>query len=168
MPSLLLFFFLSLFFHPWDTTILPLCLGLLWTSPGEGKGYPLQYSGLENSMDCIVHGVAKSWTRLSDFHFSLAPFDTLLISDFLPISLLRYLGTQSQGKRGNDQSGFFRLYRGIVGLGETFVPLSALCQSAFTEGEKSPWNDKAACFIIFWMLARGYSCHTTTWRFVVF
>ena len=28
----------------------------------EGKGYPLQYSGLENSMDCIVHGVAKSWT----------------------------------------------------------------------------------------------------------
>ena len=31
-------------------------------SPGEGKGYPLQYSGLENSMDCIVHGVAKSWT----------------------------------------------------------------------------------------------------------
>ena len=31
--------------------------------------YPLQYSGLENSMDCIVCGVAKSWTRLSDFHF---------------------------------------------------------------------------------------------------
>ena len=28
-------------------------------SPGEGKGYPLQYSGLENSMDCIVHGVAR-------------------------------------------------------------------------------------------------------------
>ena len=38
-------------------------------SPGEGNGYPLQYSGLENSMDCIVHGVAKSWTRVSDFHF---------------------------------------------------------------------------------------------------
>ena len=37
-------------------------------SPGEGKGYPLQYSGLENSMDCIVHGVAKSRTQLSDFH----------------------------------------------------------------------------------------------------
>ena len=31
-------------------------------SSGEGKGYPLQYSGLENSMDCIVHRVAKSWT----------------------------------------------------------------------------------------------------------
>ena len=38
--------------------------------PGEGKGYPLQYSGLENSMDCIVHGVAKSRTQLSDFHFT--------------------------------------------------------------------------------------------------
>ena len=37
--------------------------------PGEGKGYPLQYSGLENSMDCMVHGVAKSRTQLSDFHF---------------------------------------------------------------------------------------------------
>ena len=34
----------------------------LGRSPGEGKGYPLQYSGLENSMDCIVHGVAKRRT----------------------------------------------------------------------------------------------------------
>ena len=41
----------------------------LGRSPGEGKGYPLQYSGLENSMDCIVHGAAKSRTGLSDFHF---------------------------------------------------------------------------------------------------
>ena len=35
-------------------------------SPGEGKGYLLQYSGQENSMDCIVHGVAKRQTQLSD------------------------------------------------------------------------------------------------------
>ena len=34
----------------------------LGRSPGEGKGYPLQYSGLENSMDCIVRGVTKSQT----------------------------------------------------------------------------------------------------------
>ena len=40
----------------------------LGRSPGEGKGYPLQYSGLENSMNCIVHGVSKSQTRLSNFH----------------------------------------------------------------------------------------------------
>ena len=53
------------------------------TSSGEGIGYPLQYSGLENSMDCIVHGVANSrlslaskliiahtnwdWDKMSDF-----------------------------------------------------------------------------------------------------
>ena len=45
----------------------------LGRSPGEGKGYTLQYSGLENSMDFIVHGVAKS-QRMSDFyfHFSIA------------------------------------------------------------------------------------------------
>ena len=41
----------------------------LGRSPGEGKGYPLQYSGLENSMDCKVHGVPKNRTQLSDFHF---------------------------------------------------------------------------------------------------
>ena len=36
--------------------------------PGEGKGHSLQYPGLENSMGCMVHGVTKSRTRLSDFH----------------------------------------------------------------------------------------------------
>ena len=41
----------------------------LGRSPEEGKGYPLQYSSLENSMDCIAYGVAKSQTWLSDFHF---------------------------------------------------------------------------------------------------
>ena len=40
---------------------LDLILGL-GRFPGEGTGYPLQYSGLEHSMDCIVHGVAKSQT----------------------------------------------------------------------------------------------------------
>ena len=40
-------------------------------SPGERKGYPLQYSGLENLMNCTVHGIAKSRTQLRDFHFSL-------------------------------------------------------------------------------------------------
>ena len=41
----------------------------LGRSPGEGKGYPLQYSGLENSMDCVVHGITKSRTP-SNFHFT--------------------------------------------------------------------------------------------------
>ena len=41
----------------------------LGRSPGEGKDYPCQYSGLENSKDCIGHGVAKSPTPLNHFHF---------------------------------------------------------------------------------------------------
>ena len=47
-----------------------LILGL-GRSLGEGHGYPLQCSGLENSVDCIFHGVAKSQTLLSDFYFLL-------------------------------------------------------------------------------------------------
>ena len=43
----------------------------LGRSSGEGIGYPLQYSGLENSMDCIVHGVAKTRICLSNFHYHL-------------------------------------------------------------------------------------------------
>ena len=50
----------------------------LGRSPGEGKGYQLQYSGLENSMDCIDHGVTKSWTRLSDFQFNSIQFNSIL------------------------------------------------------------------------------------------
>ena len=56
----------------------------LGRSPGEGNGNPLQYAWLENSMDrggwCAeVHGVAKSWTQLSDFHFNFLLLDTSII-----------------------------------------------------------------------------------------
>ena len=54
--------------------------------PGEGKSYPLQYSGLENSMDCIVHGVTKSWTQLSDFHLA-----TFVLKEINPKYLLEGL-----------------------------------------------------------------------------
>ena len=43
-------------------------------SPREGNSYPLQYSGLENSMDCIVHGVAKSQTQPRNVHFTSLHF----------------------------------------------------------------------------------------------
>ena len=49
-------------------------------SPGEGKGYPLQYCGLENSMDYAVYGVAKSQTRLSDFHFHFCSISSTPLS----------------------------------------------------------------------------------------
>ena len=42
-------------------------------SPGDGKGCPLQHSGLEHSMDCIVHGVTKGRTQLSNFRFHFLP-----------------------------------------------------------------------------------------------
>ena len=57
----------------------------LGKSPGEGKGYPLQYSGLENSTDCIVHGVTKSRTQLNDFHFALCMKYSFDISSFLEV-----------------------------------------------------------------------------------
>ena len=43
----------------------------LGRSLGEVRGYPLQYSDLENSMDCKVQGVAKSWKQWSDFQFNV-------------------------------------------------------------------------------------------------
>ena len=46
----------------------------LGRSPGEGKGYPLQYSGLENPMDCIGHQVTKSQTGLNAFHVHHVPY----------------------------------------------------------------------------------------------
>ena len=48
-------------------------------SAGEGKGYPLQYSGLENSTDRLVHVVTKSWTQLSYFpEKAMAPHSSTL------------------------------------------------------------------------------------------
>ena len=54
----------------------------LGRSIGEGNSYPLQYSGLENSMDCIVHRVAKSQTRLSSFHFHFLMVQWLALCAF--------------------------------------------------------------------------------------
>ena len=54
----------------------------LGKSPGERKWYLLQYSGLENSMDCIVHGVAKSRTQPSEFHVTGLQADTIMGLDF--------------------------------------------------------------------------------------
>ena len=73
---------------------------LYWKDPLE-KQKALQYSGLENSMDCIVHGVAKSWTQLSDFHFT----------SFLIFKLL----LQFMGFPGGSDSKKFACYAGDLG-----------------------------------------------------
>ena len=70
----------------------------LGRSPGEGKGYPFQYSGLENFMDCIVHGVAKSRTRLSNFDFLSFLLVTALAYDLILVEL-----------EGRPHSLFYRL-----------------------------------------------------------
>ena len=71
----------------------------LGRSPGEGKGYPLRYSGLENSKDYIVHGATKSLARLSDFHFHWIPIAQLLKN---PLAMQE---TQVQSLGGEDSPG---------------------------------------------------------------
>ena len=73
----------------------------LGRSPGEGKGYTLQYSGLENSTDCIVHGIAKSRTRLGDFHFH---FQWLAIG--LEVCIFRNLFFPSRCKYSKEENLF--------------------------------------------------------------
>ena len=71
----------------------------LGRSPGERKGYPVQYSGLENSMDCVVHGVAKSRTQLSDFHFHFSIKNFFSVCKSMPPSLQAdSLSTELPGK----------------------------------------------------------------------
>ena len=61
----------------------------LGRSPGEGKGYPLQYPRLENSVDCIVHGVSKSRKWLSDFH--LTTWLDLINSMYVSIPMSQFI-----------------------------------------------------------------------------
>ena len=62
----------------------------LGRSPGEGKGYPLQYSGLENPMECIVHGVTKSEFHFTSLLFSVIKYLHLAVQP-LPPSIHRTL-----------------------------------------------------------------------------
>ena len=75
--------------------------GLGW-SPGEGKGYPLQYSCLENSIDCIVHEVAKSQTHLSCVHLHFGWY-----SNWIP--LLGDPRETLEGKKRREGASFFLL-----------------------------------------------------------
>ena len=65
----------------------------LGRSPGEGNSYLLQYSGLENSMDSTVHGVTKSRTRLSDFHFHTCHLQTSEPSLFFKKVFIEFVTT---------------------------------------------------------------------------
>ena len=60
-------------------------------SLGEGKVCPLQYYGLENSMDSIVHRVAKNWTRLNDFKLAFNTLKNTLFSMFFNLNSFLFL-----------------------------------------------------------------------------
>ena len=87
---------------------------VLGRSPGEGNRYPLQYSGLENSMNCIVHAVIKGRTPLSDFHFTSSYYHCYFFCSFPggsdgresvrnegDLGLIPVLGRSPRGRHGN-------------------------------------------------------------------
>ena len=81
-------------------------------SPGEGNGYPLQYSALENSVDrgawqATVQEVTKSWTWLSNFHFH---FTILMLLSFHHLS---HAGNPIQGRLCNFTQGDKFLPNGV-------------------------------------------------------
>ena len=98
----------------------------LGRSPGEGKDSPLQYSGLENSMNHIVHGIAKSQTWLSNFHWiSLGASQVVLVVK----NLLASVG---------DTRDFVR------SLGQEDVPEWEMATCFSTIARKIP-QDRGAC-----------------------
>ena len=91
----------------------------LGRSPGEAKGYPLQYSSLENSMDCIVQAVAKSRTGLSNFH-SLVHWVLCYYWTLENLDVHSTLGIYTSYKSGSqwyppwDSSGYHCEHAGLV------------------------------------------------------
>ena len=99
----------------------------LGRSLGEGKGYSFQYYGLENSMDCIFHGVTKSQTQLSNFDFLIQAVPFVPPGAFIPRCNEEgyYKATQCHGstgqcwcvdKYGNELAGSRK--QGAVNCGE--------------------------------------------------
>ena len=85
-----------------------------WEDPlGKGKAtHSLQYSGLENSVDCIVHGVAESRARLSDFHFHRA----------LGVSQVALVVKNSPANAGDVKRHGFGLWVGQISWRRTWQP----------------------------------------------
>ena len=98
----------------------------LGRSPGEGKGYPRQYSGLENPMGCIVHGVAKSQTQMRDFHFLLPYFAQPDSALSLPHVVLQLQGMNIKGSSVDIFKVQLKLY--------TFQGRGMICSKPFAIG----------------------------------
>ena len=76
----------------------------LGRSPGEGKGYPLQYSGLENPMDCIIDEVTESQTQLSDFPFYFPMYLAIQFENIYPYTDL-YTSANKKSPKSLNQNG---------------------------------------------------------------
>ena len=79
----------------------PYSIPVLGRSPGEEKGYPLQYSGLENSRDCIVHGVTRVRQDWVTFTFTLPNNLVRLVQLMCPILQMKNWNRGTQPARGN-------------------------------------------------------------------
>ena len=97
----------------------------LGRSPGEGKGYPLQSSSLENSMGCIVHGVPESWTQLSDFHFHFS----LIVNLF------------TDGSAGKEYAAMKETL--VQSLGWEDPPEKEMARHSSIFAWKFPWTDES-------------------------
>ena len=98
-------------------------------SPGEWKGYPLQYSGLKNSMDCIIRGVTKNQTWLSNFHFiSCGLFWTREVCGWWQRSANLYHCPHSV------EDGSYKTRKELSAWAFTFVTLNTqLCHFTYTD-----------------------------------
>ena len=97
--------------------------------PGEGKGYPLQYSGLENSMDCIVHGITKIWIWQSDFHFHFQSCNNDSSTEFIDSWSLNTINVESYKKLNLREHTFCKVVIAQIHLGFSSLQFSCSVMS---------------------------------------
>ena len=119
----------------------------LGRSPGEGKGCPLQYSGLENSRDCVVHGSQRVRHRLSDFHFALVIFS-------YPMTVLKQRESEDQDGPGALRltPQVWRAWRSLVDTLSRRLPLGsepASCRETFAGGGGAGYSFGRAVKLVF-------------------
>ena len=96
----------------------------LGRSSGEGKGYPLQYSGLGNFMD-TVHGIAKSWTRLTDFHLN-SPlfFSSVQLLSHVPLFVTPWTAARQASLSITNSQSLLKLMSIVLVMLSTHLTLS--------------------------------------------
>ena len=126
---------------------LGLILGL-GRSPEEGKGYPLQFSGLENSMDCTVHGVAKSQTRLSNFHFY--GFGASLLAQMVKnLPAMRETQVWSLGQEDPLENGM-ATHSSILAWRISWTEEPGRLQSVGSQRVQHDWVSNTHIYSVFW------------------